>query len=108
MALASSQADLAPIRDLGREMRECVQNADLEAAGELAAERHARVVALFDNGPDVAADEHVAEQLRELLDADKELLGALSALRDQLERELGQARVGARGVRAYMDAAEEV
>ncbi|MEE4639863.1 MAG: flagellar protein FliT [Wenzhouxiangella sp.] len=106
-ASATAPPELDHIRALGQEMRECVQNADLAAAGELAAERHRRVVALFDHGPEPAADEQVAEQLRELLDADKELLGVLAALRDELARELGQARIGARGVRAYMDAAEE-
>lgn len=106
-ASTQSPAHLDRIRDLGRAMRECVQSADLAAAGQLAAQRHARVLALFEDGPAVAADEQVAEQLRQLLDADRELLGALAALRDQLERELGQARMGARGVRAYMDAAEE-
>ena len=106
-ASAAPPPELDHIRALGQEMRECVQNADLEAAGELAAERHRRVVALFDHGPEPVADEQVAEQLRDLLDADKELLGVLAALRDQLAHELGEARAGARGVRAYMDTAEE-
>ena len=106
-ASATAAPELDHIRALGREMRERVENADLAAAGELAAERHRCVVALFDNGPEPAADEQVAEQLRQLLDADKELLGVLAALRDQLAGELGEARAGARGVRAYMDTAEQ-
>lgn len=106
-ASAAPPLELDHIRALGREMRACVQNAELETAGELAAQRHARLVALFEHGPEGAADEQVAEQLRELLSADKELLGALAALRVELEKELGQARSGARGVRAYMDAAEQ-
>lgn len=103
----AARKDLAEIRALGRALRERVQTADLAGAGELAAERHQRVVALFDAGPELAADEHVAEQLRELLSVDKDLLGALAALRTQLERELGASRRGARGVRAYIDAAEQ-
>ncbi len=106
-ASANPPPELAHIRALGREMRECVEKADLEGAGQLAAERHQRVVALFDDGPEPAADETVAAELTELLAADKELLGVLAALRDELERQLGQARIGARGVRAYIDTAEE-
>ena len=106
-ASAKPPPELEPIRELGREMRECVQKADLETAGELAAERHKRVVALFENGPEPAADETVAAELNQLLAEDKELLSVLAALRDELSRLLGQARIGARGVRAYMDTAEE-
>lgn len=91
------------IRQLGREIREQVQLADLETAGNLAAERHRQVVALFS---DLEGDgDMLASSIQELLDEDRQLIDLLTALRRRLEAELGSARRGARSARAYIEVA---
>ena len=91
---------------LGVSIRQRIEQADLEGAGELAAERHQQLVALFSEDiPDVA-DESLSYWLQEILREDRGLLQALAELRGKLELELGSARRSVRSVREYAAMAE--
>jgi len=99
---------LENIRELNLAIREQVQQADLAAAGELAAKRHQQLLALFANFPQQAEDESLVDELYETLNNDRQLMQDLAALRGRLERELGTARNSTRSVRAYLEVQPEI
>ncbi len=91
---------------LGRVIRQHVEDADLETAGQLAAERHRQLRALFDD-PDVeSGDESMAQWLRDILREDQSLMEALAELRGRMELQLGDSRRSLRNARAYAAVAE--
>ncbi|PLW83980.1 hypothetical protein CWI75_01100 [Kineobactrum sediminis] len=97
-------AQMSGVVALGVSIRQHIEQADLEGAGELAAERHRCLVALFDV-PDTA-DESLSSWLQEILREDQSLLQALAELRGKMELELGATRRSARGAREYAAVAE--
>lgn len=91
---------------LGRVIRQHVEEADLETAGQLAAERHRQLRDLFAD-PDVGAtDESMAQWLRDILREDRSLMAALAELRGRMELQLGDSRRSLRNARAYASVAE--
>lgn len=91
---------------LGRMILQRVEDADLETAGQLAAERHRQLQELFaDPGEEVATDS-LAQWLRDILQEEHSLMAALSELRGRMEQELGTTRRSLRSARAYVAVAE--
>lgn len=89
---------------LGREIRDRVARADLDGAGEIAAERQRRLHALFASREPERCDTDLASWLKMILREDAELLESLDDLRHRLELELGSARRKSRMARQYADA----
>lgn len=101
---ASSRMD--DVVTLGRVIRQHVEEADLETAGQLAAERHRQLRDLFDNPDLEAGDESMAQWLQDILREDQSLMSALAELRGRMELELGDSRRSLRTARAYASVAE--
>ena len=91
---------------LGRMILEQVEEADLEAAARLAAERHRQLRDLLDDPEQAIDGEALAPWLQGILREDRALMAALSELRGSMERELGASRRSLRGARAYAAVAE--
>ena len=102
--LTSSRMDEVVL--LGRVIRQHVEDADLETAGQVAAERHRQLRTLFDDPELDAADESMAQWLQDILREDQGLMGALAELRGRMELELGETRRSLRTARAYAAVAE--
>lgn len=102
--LTSSRMDEVVL--LGRVIRQHVEDADLETAGQLAAERHRQLRALFDDPELDAGDESMARWLQDILREDQSLMSALAELRGRMELELGETRRSLRTARAYAAVAE--
>lgn len=91
---------------LGRVIRQHVEDADLEAAGQLAAERHRQLRDLFADPSLDTGDESLAYWLQEILREDQGLVQALAELRQRMELQLGATRRSVRGAREYAAVAE--
>ncbi|MDT8439982.1 MAG: hypothetical protein RQ729_13345, partial [Wenzhouxiangellaceae bacterium] len=90
---------------LGSAIRRAVEEAELEQAGQLAAERRQELVALFGHHQPDPDDDTVAYWMQEIVRDDQVLLDALDQLREQLELELGAQRKASGQARAYADVA---
>lgn len=91
---------------LGRLIREHVENADIETAGQLAAERHRQLRDLFADPALDTGEESMAQWLQNILREDQSLMQSLSELRGRMEVELGTSRRSLRTARAYASVAE--
>jgi hypothetical protein len=92
---------------LGRAIRARIDQAELDEAGQLAAERHRRLVALFaDPGLD-REDEGLAYWLQEIVREDRVLLQSLAELRERMEQEFDRARRAAQSARRYAETAHQ-
>ncbi|MEQ9394062.1 hypothetical protein [Haliea sp.] len=91
---------------LGRVIRQHVEEADLETAGQLAAERHRQLRSLFDDPALERGDESLAYWLQEIIREDQGLVQALAELRRRMELQLGASRRSVRGAREYAAVAE--
>lgn len=91
---------------LGRVIRQHVEDADLEAAGQLAAERHRQLKTLFADPALDAGEESLANWMQEILREDQGLVQALAELRQRMELQLGATRRSVRGAREYAAVAE--
>lgn len=103
----STRSRMDDIVTLGRVIRQHVEDADLETAGQLAAERHRELRDLFDDPAVAAGDDTLAEWLRDILREDQHLMQALAELRTRMELQLGDSRRSLRNARAYVDVAEQ-
>lgn len=101
---ASSRMD--DVVMLGRVIRQHVEDADLETAGQLAAERHRQLRDLFNDPQVEGGDEFMAQWLRDILHEDRSLMTALADLRGRMELQLGDSRRSLRNARAYAVVAE--
>ncbi|TCO76608.1 hypothetical protein [Chromatocurvus halotolerans] len=106
MTLSVTSRRMDEVVALGRSIRQYVEEADIETAGQLAAERHQQLRDLFDD-PGVEADEDsLAQWMRDILREDQSLMQALAELRSRMELELGDSRRSLRNARAYAAVAE--
>jgi hypothetical protein len=93
------------IHRLGLAIREQVREAELERAGQLAAQRHRQLVAMFTELPEADGSEALVDQLRRTIEDDRHLMQELAELRTRLEDDLFTVRRSSRSARAYTEAA---
>lgn len=103
---SSTRSRMHDVVTLGRVIREHVENADLDTAGQLAAERHRQLRDLLDDRALISGDESMAQWLQDILREDQRLLESLAELRGRMEMELGSSRRSLRTARAYAAVAE--
>lgn len=91
------------VLELGRAIQACVRRADLEGAGDVAAQRQACLHSLFAD-PDLdRGDEMVVYWLQQVLREDRELMDGLEALRQRMQTELGSLRNSSRSAQEYAE-----
>jgi len=101
----SADDRLKQVVELGRAIKREIEQADLEAASELATRRLEHLRLLFSE-PDPGFDpddEMVAYWLQEILQEDRSLMQALDQLRDRMKLELGRLRNASRPALEYAE-----
>ena len=88
-SLNSSRMD--DVVALGQVIRRHVEDAELETAGQLAAERYRQLRVLFDDPALAVGDESMAQWLQDILREDQSLMQALADLRGRMERQRGDS-----------------
>ena len=89
--------------ELGRGIRTCVQEADLEGAGDLAERRLACLRNLFADPALDRSDEMLAYWVQEILREDRALMEGMEKLRERMQLELGSLRNSTRSALEYAE-----
>ena len=89
--------------ELGRAICACVQQADLDGAGDLAEQRLACLRKLFADPALDRSDEMLAYWVQDILREDRALMEGMEKLRERMQLELGNLRNSTRSALQYAE-----
>ena len=100
---AAMNSRFEEVVELGRAIRACLQQADLEGAGELAEQRLACLRNLFADPALDRSDEMLAYWVQDVLREDRALMEDMEKLRERMQLELGSLRNSTRSALQYAE-----